>query len=95
MPTIRPTNSNLFFTLHDARTSDLTLIADKPVCPFGRVVAVDPDVVGIKVGDRLIINPHACTKVPTELGDLFVCPASAVYGVYEGEPVTIFDPARN
>lgn len=94
---IKPTNSNIFFTLHDAKTSDLQLIADKPICPFGRVVAVDPSLYldadgfpvrnpAIVVGSRIIINPHACTKLPTELGDLFVCPASAVYGVYSGEP---------
>lgn len=87
---IKPTNSNVFFTLHDAKTSSLDPIDEnhdrKFICPYGRVVAVGVEVPGIIPGARIIINPHACTKLPTELGDLFVCPASAIYGVYSGEP---------
>lgn len=89
MKTIQPINSNVFFTLHDAHVSDLDLASTGHFqCPYGRVVAVDPTIKGIVVGDRIICNPMAAMKIPTELGDLFVSPVSAIYGKYVGDDIS-------
>lgn len=90
MKTIQPTNSNVFFTLHDAHIKGLYELPPdhRFLQPYGKIVAVDPEIKSIVVGDRVIVNLHAAMKIPTELGDLFVSPVTAIYGKYVGDDIS-------